>query len=89
MLRYEEFEQFIRDETGDEFLKWKHIYPAVPVFYRSRFLLALRSNFSIPRCHDLVLLSYKMDEQDFSLFVEQVKAVEQPDLLNDTLTSNN
>ncbi|MCB0701041.1 MAG: hypothetical protein H6551_13555 [Chitinophagales bacterium] len=89
MLRYEDFEQFVRDLTGEAFMQWKHIYPAIPVFYRERFLLAIRSDFTIPRSYDIVMHSCRMDDDSFILFVEQMKVVERPNLNQDSMAKFN
>lgn len=78
MLPYEEFEQILRDEAGEEYNKWKHVFPAIPYLCRTRFLLAFRSGFTLPRSFDMVMENTRMSDNDFCRFLDQMIAIEQP-----------
>ncbi len=85
MIPYEEYEQLIRDEAGEEFHKWKHLIPSVPVFYRSRYLLTIRSGFSMPRSFDMVVANYRMCDADFCNLLDQMVAIEKPKIAEDVV----
>lgn len=71
MLHYEDFQETIIGETGDAGQRWLHILPAVPMAFRNRFLFTIRKDFSIPESFDMVMLSQKLPDSEYELFVEQ------------------
>lgn len=71
MLHYEDFEAAVMELTGDEFRKWQHILPAIPLGHRFRYIRALEKDISPPMAFDYVMCSLSIKDDEFIAFLQQ------------------
>lgn len=76
MLQYKEFEITIKSGTGDDFNKWKHLLPVIPLAFRYRYIITLEAGFDMPTAFDLVMTSQTlMDDGYFQYLDEQLDKI--------------
>lgn len=74
MIRYERFQETVLQQAGSPAQPWLHILPSVPLAHRPRFLHTIGQGFSVPESFDMIMLSLKLMDKEYELFLQQALA---------------